>query len=353
MSVLAGDNVKPLGYSGEKSVTVTLMAWTGAIYIALVAWVWGKWVMSAQFRRIDPGSDPIPTNEYVMVMGFQIAAILLTLWMIWAYVIKPKVQTGKFSTDGIIIMTLPLQWFQDPFFNYSQNWFTYNAYLLNMGSWAGGLVPGWLGAHGELFPEPVATGFGYISWIFGTMIVGSWCLRKIKQIWPSISLANLLMLGIVCCFFIDLAIEYPAVRLGWYAMPGAWQDFSIQGGTRYQVSLVEVAVGGFQTIFWVGLRFFRDDKGYTWAERGIDSMNLSSTKKFWLRYLALTGALSWIGLIYTLPIQWQGQHTDVWPEGMPSYLTTTCPEYKVDRTKCGGPGVPMHRPDYVWLPSKK
>ena len=48
--------------------------------------------------------------------------------------------------------------------------------------------------------------------------------------------------------------------------------FSLHPGTRYQVSMVEVVVGGFQTIWWVSLRYFRDDKGYTFAERGIESL---------------------------------------------------------------------------------
>jgi hypothetical protein len=344
---------RPLAFAQEKAALVTLMAWTGVFFTAVTLWVWGRWILSAQFHPVNPGPDPIPTVNYIMIVVFQIAAVLLTLWMIWHYVVAPKIRSGKFSTDGIIVMVLPLMWFQDPFFNYTQDWFTYNAYLLNMGSWAGGIVPGWLGANGDKFPEPFVVGVGYITWIFGCMIVGTWCLNQIKKIWPSISLANLLLIGTFCCFFIDLAIEYPAVHIGWYAMPGAWRAFSIDPGTRYQVSLVEIAVGGFQTIFWVSLRYFKDDKGYTWAERGIDSLNLSPVKKFWVRYMALTGALSVIGLIYTLPIQWQGQHTDAWPPGLPSYFTTTCPQYKVDPASCGGPGVPIYRPDYIWLPKSQ
>jgi Spirocyclase AveC-like len=352
MSARADHIPHPLAFGQEKSAVVTLMAWTGAFFTVMTLWVWGKWVMSPQFHPVDPGPDAIPRGEYLMIIAFQIAAVALTLWMIWHYVISPKIRTGSFSTDGIIVLVLPLMWFQDPFFNYSQNWFTYNAYLLNMGSWAGAPVPGWLGANGNRFPEPLVVGFCYIAWIFGTMIVGTWCLNQIKRRRPSISLANLLILGTICCFFIDLAIEYPAVRIGWYAMPGAWQAFSIHPGTRYQVSLVEITVGGVQTIFWVSLRYFKDDKGQTWADRGVDNLRLGPVGKFWVRFMAITGALSLLGLIYTIPIQWQGQHTDVWPAGLPSYFTTTCPEYKVDRTKCGGPGVPMHRPNYVWLPKQ-
>jgi hypothetical protein len=337
----------------EKAAVTTCMAWTGAVVIAVTVWIWSRWVASTQFSPVNPGPDLIPRGEYLMLVGLQIAGALLTLFLVWQYAIKPKLRTGKFSSDGIIVLVLPLMCFQDPFFNYSQNWFTYNAYLLNMGAWTGEVVPGWLGAHGERFPEPFVVGYGYLFWIFSVMLVGSWCFNKIRSTWPLLSRANFLLLCLLCCTLIDFAIEYVCVRIGWYAMPGAWQAFSLNAGTRYQISGIEVLLVGFQTTWWVAFRYFKDDKGYTFAERGIDSLQLSPAPKFWVRYLAVTGALGLIGLIYTIPIQWQAQHTDVWPAGIPSYFTTVCPEYKVDRKLCGGPGVPIHRPDYIWLPDGK
>jgi Spirocyclase AveC-like len=334
--------------AGAATTTLMLMAWTGAAFIAITIWIWLRWITSTQFRPVDPGPDPIPRYEYLMLVGLQIAGALLTVWLVWYYVIKPRLRTGKFSSDAIIVLVLPLMCFQDPFFNYSQNWFTYNAYLLNMGAWTGDIVPGWLGAHGDRFAEPFVVGYGYLFWIFSVMLFGSWCFDKFRQIWPSISRARFLLLCLLFCTLLDFAIEYACVRVGWYAMPGAWQAVSLHAGTRYQISGIEVLMVGFQTTWWVAFRYFKDDRGYTIAEKGIDSLKLSPLKHFWLRYFAVAGALGLIGLIYTIPIQWQAQHTDVWPPGIPSYFTTVCPEYKFDRKLCGGPGVPMHRPNHIW-----
>jgi hypothetical protein len=96
---------------------------------------------------------------------------------------------------------------------------------------------------------------------------------------------------------------------------------------------------------WVCLRYFKDDKGMTLAERGVDRLRVSARQALVLRWLALTGALALTGLIYNLGIQYQALHSGAWPKGMPSYLTQNCPGYQTDPASCGGPGRAIPRND--------
>src|SRR5258705_4272755 len=108
--------------------------------------------------------------------------------------------------------------------------------------------------------------------------------------WPAMNLTTFIPLGILACVLIDLVIEWSAVLLGWYALPGGWRAVSIMAGTRWQLPLTEVLIGGVQTFVWASLRYFRDDRGHTLAEPGIDTLELSPRKKMSVRYLPLCGA---------------------------------------------------------------
>jgi hypothetical protein len=64
-----------------------------------------------------------------------------------------------------------------------------------------------------------------------------------------------------------------------------------------------------------------------------------------------SGALHLFFLVtFSMPCMWAGLHSDRWVDGMPSYFTAMCPEYRTNRDACGGPGIPAYRPDYIWLP---
>ena len=93
--------------------------------------------------------------------------------------VQPWRRDGRPSTDGLMALACLCLVVQDPWSSYVQHWFTYNAYLPNMGSWVNE-IPGWMafGAPGEQVPEPILwSPFMYCYAFFAITVLGCWQMR--------------------------------------------------------------------------------------------------------------------------------------------------------------------------------
>jgi hypothetical protein len=327
-----------------RSGPVVVMASFGALVLVFTLWVWGRWLLSDDFRPVDPGPDPISTGERIGLIALQSAGVLAVVYLLWRFLIQPWRRTGRVTTDGLILLMLPFMWFWDPWMNYSQNWFTYNAHLVNMGSWTS-QVPGFVAPHQDRMLEPLLVGFAYIWWVFPYMLLGCYLLDKMRARWPSMGMAGVLFWGCLGSIVIEAGIEIICILLGFYAFPGVPDDFVINAGSRYQYSLVYAVIAGIGCFAWVAVRYFKDDRGYTLAERGVQYLNISEGRRTVVRFLALLGGMTLSIAVFNLLCQFLALHSGPWPVDMPSYLTTTCPDHATDPASCGGPGIPIPRSD--------
>ena len=126
---------------------------------------------------------------------------------------------------------------------------------------------------------------------------------------------------------------------------------TIFDGHRWQYPIYE----GIFLACWLGgwgaLYSFRDDRGQTWAERGLEKLNVGRRVRSWTRALAIVGALQGIFFVtYAVPMQWFALHADPWPSDVlsRSYLTNgLCgPETSY---ACSNPAVPIPRPGSIHL----
>ncbi len=93
------------------------------------------------------------------------------------------------------------------------------------------------------------------------------------------------------------------------------------------------------------LSYFRDDRGRTIVERGLDRLKAGDKARQTLKFFAIYGAVH-IGFVvlYMVPQQWFATHADPFPAGYPSYLINGMCTGGADGKTCPGPGVPMPRP---------
>ena len=71
---------------------------------------------------------------------------------------------------------------------------------------------------------------------------------------------------------------------------------------------------------FVCLRYFRDDKGQTFVEKGIDNLGYSAGRKKLVTFLALAGLIQpWFLIAYYLPYTLFVIHSDTFP-AYPSYM---------------------------------
>jgi hypothetical protein len=352
MSVAESNMRRDVTATARPAGLISLFAWMGAGWLALAIWCWTRWILSDNFRPVDPGPDPLPAWRSLALIGLQVFGLIVALYCVWRYALKPRMRTGRFTTEGLVCLALPTVWFQDLTFGYAQTWMTYDAHLWNMGSWAA-QFPGWMARHPENMLEPFVTFYGYIFWMFCCMLLVCAVMRAIQRRWPAASQSAVLAGGLLFTFVLDCVVEQSAVRLGWYAIPGAWRAASLFAGTPYQLPIYGVFFGAVQTFLFSLVLFYRNEDGYSFVENGVDELKAVGGRRTFTRYLALVGAFQTFFLVsYTMPSMWSALHSDEWVDGMPSYFTAMCPEYPAKKELCGGAGIPAYRPEHNWLPEK-
>lgn len=297
---------------------ITFWATVGAITLVFQLYIWGKWITGPNFERVPVGPDEPPTlMKFTIWIGLSIGFILAAL-ALWWFVFRPWRQSRTLTLDGMMTLAFGLSYFQDPLFNYSGTWLTYNSYMPNLGSWLseipGSLAPARPGAQFAESPLWVAPLFIFI--LLPVCIGQNWLMRKAKVRWPSISNLRLFLLAWAAVAVFTLILEaFVLMPLGFYTYAGASPGWSVNPGHFYKYPIYEAIVWGFAWAGWAWLRYDRNDRGETFAERGADRLAVSGTRRTAIRFLAVFGAISAIFLcMYNIPAQHFSVRTNPFPQ---------------------------------------
>lgn len=349
MSVTANELNRAAAFPGTRSVPpIKFWSWVGALLLAVEAYFLIMWVTGDAFVPVPSGPDPVPAYMKNALIGGQVLVSLVWLACVVGFVIRPWMRDGRLSTDGLIVIgcTLVSPW--DPLSTSGQYWFTYNSYLVNYGSVVSALpinlAPHDAGAN-------VAWPMLFIPTLYGSLILFAIALcaimRWARRRWPDISALALIAICYPCAMAFDFVLEaLILVPLGFWAFGGG--HVNVFSGEYYQFPLLNEC-------FFVGvvftslacLRFFVDDKGQTFAEKGAEKLRYSSSRVQGIRLLALMGAIHVIFLLtFHTPTYILGFHSSQWPESITSrsYFTNRVCGPEVNLA-CPGPGVPITRPE--------
>jgi hypothetical protein len=306
---------------------VQAWAWAGGLILLIQLYVWGKWITGPYFVEVPSGPSIPPvwmqtvlvTWTGVIMLGFPVA--------IYFFIIKPWRRERRITNDGMLLGAFALLFFQDPLLNYLNTWCTYNSWLWNRGSWVQD-IPGWVsrGEPGAMMPEPLLMNApGYSFGVLLCTMLGCWVMRRAKLRWPNLGVPGLLGVLIVFTFFFDVVMEaFFLMPMGLFTYPGAIRSLSIFPGTYHQYPVYQGLMWGGVQAGFCSLRFFTDDRGRTFAERGMERIQGGAVKKESMRFLAIFAAVSMFFFVfYNLPAQWFAMHADAWPEDIQkrSYFT--------------------------------
>jgi len=299
----------------------------GGAILAVQLWVWAKWITGPYFVRVPAGpSDPptwmktvLVTWTGVIMLGFPVA--------IYYFLVRPWRRERRITTDGMLLGAFGLAFFQDPLLNYLNTWCTYNTWMWNRGSWVMH-VPGWVSWNrpGQMMAEPLLMNApGYSFGVLLCTMLGCWVMRRAKMRWPSLGIPGLLGVLVVFTFFFDIVMEgFFLMPMGLFTYPGAIRSLSLFPGTYHQYPIYEGLLWGGVQAGFCSLRFFTDDRGRTFAERGLEHVRGGAVKRESTRFLAIFAAVSvFFFVFYTIPAQWLAMHADPWPEDIQkrSYFT--------------------------------
>ena len=299
---------------------ITLWASIGTVLLGINGYAMLRWITGPNFKPAPLGDAVIPAGELTALYVFQGLSIIAALLFFWFSLIKPWRRNGSVSWDGLMVIAFFTMWVWDPLTNAINHTWWYNGYLFNMSSWAN-FLPGWSSPNGGNFVEPIfLMGPCYIWFFLGPTIFGCFVLRQLRNKYPDMGTAKsfAILFGGMAIF--DAVVEIYFCQTGAGAYPGVVQSLSLWPATPKQWPLYEGAIMGMTLSALVGLRYFRDDKGHSFCERGVDKLAISSRAKTFVRFLALVGASHSIYLIvYFLPWNLFAMKIDTHTP-MPSYM---------------------------------
>lgn len=320
----------------------------GALFLALQAVVWIRFFAMGQAQPAPKGPTSIPDWVAILARIWEVVHLVGGVGVVYWFVVRPWRRDRRLSFDGkLVLIWIQLWLLQDPMENYFVHTFSYNATFINFGNWVSA-IPGAVNFRGHYSPEPLLWVFGaYVLGMFLPMLVVCAGMRKAKDRWPQMGRLGLAAVAWVLIGVFLLTLEVLWIRTQQYSYMGAVRWLSIFPGTPYQYPLYNWVLW---TNFWTAmtcLRYFRDDKGRTVVERGVDDLKVSPRQSGAVRFLALLGVCNLMYLfMYNVPMNFFGMHADSYPKKIleRSYMTSGVCGLGTDYA-CPGPRVPFTRPD--------
>jgi hypothetical protein len=311
---------RPAPLAGPPAHAIRFFSALGVVIAAMFTTTLYQWVTGPYFKPAPVGPDPIPDWALTLIRSCEVFCVALVLLFLWVLLLKPWIRNRRMSWDGMLMLCLFSMWVLDPICNYFNFTFMYNAYWINRGSWSS-YLPGWQSPRGSNLPEPFFLMGGiYLWWTTINVLVFCWMLQKLRLWMPRYSMLTHVPLAYLAICALDMILEIPACLTGLFAYPGAPHWATLWAGKPQQFPLYETFFMNFNYTVIGLLRFYRDDKGESWAERGTSSLRLSSGTKTVLRFFAVLGFcnLSYF-VVYFMPYNWMALQADTFP-GYPSYM---------------------------------
>jgi Spirocyclase AveC-like len=314
--------------SFRRVLAVNWWAGLGAAVILAEAVVLIAWISSRWFHHVSSGPTPVPEYMKIGMIAWQVVLPISGLTLIYLFIVRPWRRERRLTTYGLLVFAFSTLWFQDPLSAYGGEWFTYNAYQVNMGSWVH-QIPGWLApgtpSHQIAYPLLVVPG-AYITIFLLVSFLGSRLMAAVKARRPHTGRVTLVATCLVAMALFDVVFE------GLVFMPlGAWEypggHWAIFPTTFHKYPLNEAITTGMLFTSFASITYFVDDRGFTLAERGAESLRATPARAWAIRALAVSGMVALaMFLCYNVTNFFFGLHGTNWPRDIQkrSYLTYTC-----------------------------
>jgi len=332
---------------GRKARPVLWWAAIGAVFVALQVYIYISWIASGDATRTPTGSDPLTGATEIWLNGFQVLSVAAAV-LIVAIVVRQSLRERRMSFDAMLVTAWVAVYWQDPIINYIRTSFFYNSHFFNVGSWTE-QIPGWMSPNGALLPEPLAFVGSLYFWLGpGASLLTFWVMRRAKRRWPGLGNVGLVATAWLVMVALDLLAELIWVRTELYAYSGTIHGLSFWGGQRYQFPIYEAVLWPMMWTAMGALKYFRDDKGRSVVERGVDRVRAVRWRTP-LRVLAIIGFANVAMLTYNIAFQAFVLHNDKQPADYPSYLQNEMCG-KGTRYACNGPEIPIPLPHSAAVP---
>ncbi|MET8031171.1 avermectin biosynthesis spirocyclase AveC [Streptomyces avermitilis] len=279
------------------SLPVVVWAGVGLLFLALQAYVFGRWAADGGYRLIETagqgqgGSRQTGTTDVVYPV---ISVLCITAAAVWLFQ-KCRVER-RLLFDALLFLGLLFASWQSPLMNWFHSVLVSNASVWGaVGSW-GPYVPGWQGAGpGAEAEMPLASASVCMSALIVTVLCSK-ALGWIKARRPAWRTWRL----VVAVFFIGVVLglsEPLPSASGISVWARALPEVTLWSGEWYQFPMYQAVGSGLVCCMLGSLRFFRDERDESWVERG--AWRLPQRAANWARFLAVVGGVNAVMFVYT------------------------------------------------------
>jgi hypothetical protein len=334
----------PIG-APRKARPVVGWAVVGGAFLTIEVIALVGWVASGDFKRIPKGPTPVPGWMNLIIRSWEILGVFALAAFLYFVLIRPWKRAGRITTDGLLCLVFLTLFWQDSGLNYFQIWGTYNTHFINFGSWDRWIL-GWLSPNANQIAEPLVwliPAYAYI--VLGGAMVGCVVMRKAQERWPRMGTFGLVMVCLLFFWVWDFILETIFMRSGIYVLGGSIDWLTLFHGHFYQMPIYEPIMEGSWWAAFACIRYFRNDKGQTMAERGVDRLGVGAKKQTVIRFVALAGICNVGFLVYNLPGAFIGMYGSPWPKDITSrsYFMSDKICGEGSTYACSGPGIPIPR----------
>lgn len=311
----------------------------GVPILALQVWTLTAWLIDGphQITEFRAGH----THTWWAARVYETIGVLLMIVMV-TYVIRQCRREKRMTFDAMFLVCGMTVFWSDLGVNVFGPAYLMSSNFVNLNNPLGHL-PGMPNPDIGRAPDPILFTICLESAgvLAGVMLLG-FIARKFKVRNPDLSTAQLLLRLLGIALLLDIITEGPIIALGLWTYPApSWMSVGFGNGLKFPAA--EMLSGAMFFLFLGLIRIFKDDKGRTLVERGID--HIPPKRRAAMSLLALYTAVqlitwgpsTWIDILY-VPYEQQ------WPATPAHLVNDACDAPGVTGTRFGPcPGSPGYR----------
>jgi len=255
--------LKPTRSTGRLAFARVLAAF-GAAVAAYEAVTWGRW-LAAGPQQITQYRDTAATS-WTVARGYEILIIAVSVWLLVRVVRQCRAQR-RLTLDAQLLIGGVAALFWDPFGNFLQPAFFYSSNWLNLNTWTG-FAPLVVNPDASRMPQPLFIMLVYPFGLLAFAMMSNAVMRAARGRFPRWSDTKVLAAGSVAAFLGGIALEAPMFLLHLWSLPGAPRQLSLFDNV-HRYAAVEYLTTGMVFAGWAAVRYFKDDQGRAFTERGL------------------------------------------------------------------------------------
>ncbi|MUL65865.1 hypothetical protein BOO86_15425 [Mycobacterium sp. CBMA 234] len=241
-----------------------VLAVFGVALVAYEAVTWARWLAGGP-HQITAYRDTAAAS-WTAARGYEVLIAGVSVWLL-VRVIRECRRQRRLTVDAQLLIAGVTALFWDPFGNFFQPAFFYSSNWLNLNTWTG-YAPLVVNPDASLMPQPVFIMLVYPFGLLAFAMMSNAVMRAVQRRFPDWSNGRVLAAGALAAFVGGVALEAPMFLLHLWSLPGAPRGLSLfDNAHRY--AAVEYLTTGMVFAGWAAVRYFRDDRGRAFTERGV------------------------------------------------------------------------------------